>query len=74
MIDVINFATENNIGIEVKPQDGSYRPLVGKVKCIVILRRNNLTTSITITETDNDSTIELALQDALRKLTYEKGV
>lgn len=73
MIDVINFATENNIGIEVKPQDGSYRPLVGKVKCIVILRRNNLTTSITITETDNDSTIELALQDALRKLIYEKG-
>jgi hypothetical protein len=73
MIDVINFATENNIGIEVKPQDGSYRPLVGRVKCIVILKRNNLTTSITITETDNDSTIELALQDALRKLIYEKG-
>ena len=74
MIDIIKFATENSIGIEIKPQDGSFRPLVGKVKCIVLLKKNNLTTSITITETDSDATTELALQDALRKLTYEKGV
>ena len=73
MIDVIKFATENNIGIEIRPQDGSFRPLVGKVKCIVILRRNDLTASVTVTETDSDSSIELALHDALRKLTYEKG-
>ena len=74
MIDIIKFATDNNIGIEIKPQDGSFRPLVGKVKCIVLLKKNNLTASITITETDSDATTELALQDALRKLTYEKGV
>ena len=74
MIDIIKFATENNIGIEIKPQDGAFRPLVGKVKCIVILRRNDLTASVTVTETDSDSSIELALHDALRKLTYEKGV
>ena len=74
MIDIIKFATDNNIGIEIKPQDGSFRPLVGKVKCIVLLKKNNLTTSITITETDTDMTIELAFQDALRKLTYKKGV
>ena len=73
MIDIIKFATENNIGIEIKPQDGSFRPLVGKVKCIVILRRNDLTTSVTVTETDSDSVVELALHDALRKLMYEKG-
>ena len=73
MIDIIKFATENNIGIEIKPQDGSFRPLVGKVKCIVILRRNDLTTSVTVTETDSDSMVELALHDALRKLMYEKG-
>lgn len=73
MIDIIKFATKNNIGIEIRPQDGSFRPLVGKVKCIVILRRNGLTTSVTVTETDNDSAIELALHDALRKLTYKKG-
>ena len=40
---------------------------------IVILRRNDLTASVTVTETDNDSAIELALHDALRKLTYKKG-
>ena len=74
MIDIIKFATENNIGIEIKPQDGSFRPLVGKIKCIVLLKKNNLTASVTITETDSDSTTELAIQDALRKLTYEKGV
>ena len=73
MIDIIKFATDNNIGIEIKPQDGSFRPLVGKVKCIVLLKKNNLTTSITITETDTDMTIELAFQDALRKLTYKEG-
>lgn len=73
MIDIIKFATDNNISIEIKPQDGSFRPLVGKLKCIVLLKKNNLTTSVTITETDSDSTIELALQDALRKLTYKKG-
>ena len=74
MIDIIKLATENNIGIEIKPQDGAFRPLVGKVKCIVILRRNDLTASVTVTETDSDSAIELALHDALRKLTYTKGV
>lgn len=73
MTDIIKFATDNNISIEIKPQDGSFRPLVGKLKCIVLLKKNNLTTSVTITETDSDSTIELALQDALRKLTYKKG-
>ena len=73
MIDIIKFATENNIDIEIKPQDGLFRPLIGKVKCIVILRRNDLTASVTVTETDSDSAIELALHDALRKLTYKKG-
>ena len=74
MIDIIKFATENNINIEIKPQDGSFRPLVGKLKCIVLLRRDGLVASVTVTEADNDSTIELALHDAIRKLTYKKGV
>lgn len=73
MSDIIKLATDNNINIEIKPQDGSFRPLVGKLKCVVLLKKNNLTTSVTITETDSDSAIELALQDALRKLTYKKG-
>lgn len=73
MIDIIKFATDNNIGIEVKPMDGSFRPLVGKVKCVVLLKKNNLTASVTITETDSDATTELALQDALRKLTYKEN-
>ena len=73
MIDIIKFATDNNICIEIKPQDGSFRPLVGKVKCIVLLKKNNLTASVTITETDSDATTELALQDALRKLTYKEN-
>lgn len=73
MIDIIKFATENNIGIEIKPQDGSFRPLIGYVKCIVILTKNELSTSVTVTELDSDSTIKLALHDALRKLTYTKG-
>lgn len=73
MIDVIKFATENNIEIEIKPQDGAFRPLVGKVKCIVLLKKNDMTASITITETDSDATTELALQDALRKLTYREN-
>ena len=30
MTDIIKFATDNNINIEIKPQDGSFRPLVGK--------------------------------------------
>lgn len=72
MIDVIKFATENNISIEIRPQDGSFRPLVGKVKCIVVLKKCGLTSSVTITETDSDSSIKLALHDALRKLTYKE--
>lgn len=74
MIDIIKFATENNIGIEIKPQDGAFRPLVGNVKCIVLLKKNDMTASVTITEMDSDATTELALQDAIRKLTYKKGV
>lgn len=74
MTDIIKFATNNNINIEIKPQDGSFRPLVGKVTCIVLLKRGDLTTSVTITETDTDATTELALHDALRKLMYEGEV
>lgn len=73
MLDIIKFATDNQIGIEIKPQDGSFRPLVGYVNCIVILKKGDLSTSITITEGDMDATIELALHDAIRKLTYQKG-
>lgn len=73
MIDIIKFATDNKINIEVKPQDGSFRPLVGRVTCIVILSKGEYTTSITITDTDNDKDIELSLHDAIRKLTYKKG-
>lgn len=73
MIDVIKFATENNISIEIRPQDGSFRPLVGKVNCIVVLKKGELTASVTITEMDTDSAIKLALHDALRKLTYKEN-
>ncbi len=71
-MDIIKFSTDNNIGIEIKPMDGSFRPLVGKVRCVVIFKKNNMTTSITVTETDTEETIELALQDMLRKLTYKE--
>ena len=74
MIDIIKLAVDNNIGIEIKPQDGSFRPLVGNVTCIVLLKKNNLTTSVTITDADTDATTELALHDALRKLMYEGEV
>lgn len=72
MTDIIKFATNNNINIEIKPQDGSFRPLVGKVTCIVLLKRGDLTASVTITETDTDATTELALHDALRKILYKE--
>lgn len=73
MTDIIKFATDNNIDIEIKPMDGSFRPLVGRVKCVVVFKKNNMTTSATITETDTDVTTELAFQDALRRLTYREN-
>lgn len=74
MTDIIKLAVDNNIGIEIKPQDGSFRPLVGNVTCIVLLKKNNLTTSVTITDTDTEATTRLALHDALRKLMYDGEV
>lgn len=73
MTDIIKFATDNNIDIEIKPMDGSFRPLVGRVKCVVVFKKNNMMTSVTITETDTDATTELAFQDALRRLTYKEN-
>ena len=69
MINIIKLATEHNITIEVKPMDGSYRPLVGNVKYVLILTNGDLKKSITVTTTDTESSIKLALHDAIARLT-----
>ena len=68
MIDIIKLATEHNLAIEVKPMDGSYRPLVGNVKYILILTNGSLKKSITVTTNDAESSVKLALHDAIARL------
>ncbi len=70
MINIIKLAHDKNIGIQIIPYDGAFRPLIGKLMSVVTLSNESGYISINITEFMTDADIELAIDDAIRKLTY----
>ena len=61
MFELLRFANENNVNVDIKVMDGSYRPLVGEV--INIITFSNVddpsrTSQVTILKTDSDGYIK----------------
>lgn len=70
MTEIIKLAQEKKIDIYIKPMDGSFRPLIGKLNAIVQLSNDENCITINILDSMSESSIELAIDDAIRRLTY----
>lgn len=73
MFELLKFANENNVNIDIKVMDGSYRPLVGEViNIITISNASNPSESkqVTILRTDTDISIEDKIHSALENLEF----
>lgn len=73
MIDIIKLAQQQNIGINITPLDGSYRPLAGRVTSIVTLSNGETRYSINVTDLTSETELQLEIDDAIRKLTYQRS-
>lgn len=60
MFELLKFANENNVNVDIKVMDGTYRPLVGEVINIVTftdVNDSSRTKQVTILKTDSDAVI-----------------
>lgn len=60
MFELLKFANENNVNVDIKVMDGTYRPLVGEVINIVTftdVNDSSRTKQVTILKTDSNSVI-----------------
>lgn len=60
MFELLKFANENNVNVDIKVMDGTYRPLVGEVINVVTftdVNDSSRTKQVTILKTDSNSVI-----------------
>lgn len=77
MFELLKFANENNVNVDIKVMDGSYRPLVGEVINIITfsnVNNPNISTQVTILKTDSDSDIKNKIMSAMNPVSdYDKS-
>ncbi len=77
MFELLKFANENNVNVDIKVMDGSYRPLVGEVINIITFSNVNnpdISTQVTILKTDSDSDIKNKIMSAMNPVSdYDKS-
>ena len=77
MFELLKFANENNVNVDIKVMDGSYRPLVGEVINIITfsnVNNPNISTQVTILKTDSDSDIKNEIMSAMNPVSdYDKS-
>ena len=77
MFELLKFANENNVNVNIKVMDGSYRPLVGEAINIIIfsnVNNPNISTQVTILKTDSDSDIKNKIMSAMNPVSdYDKS-
>lgn len=77
MFELLKFANENNVNVNIKVMDGSYRPLVGEVVNIITfssVNNPNISTQVTILKTDSDSDIKNKIMSAITSISkYDKS-
>ena len=57
MFELLKFANENNVNVNIKVMDGSYRPLIGEVINIITFsnaNNPNIFKQVTVLKTDSD--------------------
>lgn len=77
MFELLKFANENNVNVNIKIMDGSYRPLVGEVVNIITfssVNNPNISTQVTILKTDSDSDIKDKIMSVITSISkYDKS-
>ena len=71
MFELLKFANENNVNIDIKVMDGSYRPLVGEVINIITFSNVNnpsKTKQVTIVKSDSDNNIKNKIISAINSI------
>ena len=74
MFELLKFANENNVNVDIKVMDGSYRPLVGEVINIITfssVTNPSKTSQVTILKTDNDAYIKNKITSAIKTVTSD---
>lgn len=71
MFELLKFANENNVNVDIKVMDGSYRPLVGEVINIITFSNVNnpsKTKQVAILKTDSDINIKNKITSAINSI------
>lgn len=74
MFELLKFANENNVNIDIKVMDGSYRPLVGEVINIITfssVTNPSKTSQVTVLKTDSDAYIKNKITSAIKTVTSD---
>ena len=77
MFELLKFANENNVNVNIKVMDGSYRPLVGEVINIITFssaNNPNISIQATILKTDSELNIKDKIMSAVSSINdYDKS-
>lgn len=77
MFELLKFANENNVNVNIKVMDGSYRPLVGEVINIITFsnaNNPNVSKQVTVLKTDSDSDIKDKIISVITSISkYDKS-
>ena len=77
MFELLKFANENNVNVNIKVMDGSYRPLIGEVINIITFSNTNnpnIFKQVTVLKTDSDSDIKNKIMSAMNPVSdYDKS-
>ena len=71
MFELLKFANENNVNVNIKIMDGSYRPLVGEVVNIITFSSVNnpsKTKQVAVLKTDSDINIKNKIISAINSI------
>lgn len=71
MFELLKFANENNVNVDIKVMDGSYRPLVGEVINIITfssVTNPSKTKQVAVLKTDSDINIKNKIISAVNSI------
>ena len=71
MFELLKFANENNVNVDIKVMDGSYRPLIGEVINIITFSNANnpsKTKQVAVLKTDSDINIKNKIISAVNSI------
>lgn len=77
MFELLKFANENNVNVNIKVMDGSYRPLIGEVINIITFsnaNNPNVSKQVTVLKTDSELNIKDKIMSAVSSISkYDKS-